>query len=141
MHYTGTVGIVEVVQLQLPSGKVFDSSRTRGKPFQFVIGIGQVIKGWDEGVMTMSLGERAKLTLTPDYGYGPRGVPGVQCLFSLRKLQDSTECHSYLRRGIDENQLKKIEQVIIGCKTTDSDTIHIKSSDTLKIQNILQSEQ
>lgn len=41
---------------------------------------------------------------------------------------------------IDENQLKKIEQVIIGCKTTDSDTIHIKSSDTLKIQNILQSE-
>lgn len=106
MHYTGTVGIVEVVQLQLPSGKVFDSSRTRGKPFQFVIGIGQVIKGWDEGVMTMSLGERAKLTLTPDYGYGPRGVPGVQCLFSLRKLQDSTECHSYLRRGIDENQLK-----------------------------------
>mgnify|MGYP001777126226 FL=1 len=41
---------------------------------------------------------------------------------------------------IDENQLKKLEQVIIGCKTTDSDTIHIKSSDTLKIQNILQSE-
>ncbi|KAK8798423.1 hypothetical protein WA538_005345 [Blastocystis sp. DL] len=67
MHYTGT----------LTSGKVFDSSRTRGKPFQFVIGIGQVIKGWDEGVMTMSLGERCKLTLSPDYGYGPRGVPGV----------------------------------------------------------------
>ena len=63
--------------MQLTSGKVFDSSRTRGKPFQFVIGIGQVIKGWDEGVMTMSLGERAKLTLTPDYGYGARGVPGV----------------------------------------------------------------
>lgn len=42
-----------------------------------MIGIGQVIKGWDEGVMTMSLGERSKLTLTPDYGYGARGVPGV----------------------------------------------------------------
>ena len=63
--------------MQLTSGKVFDSSRTRGKPVQFVIGICQVIKGWDEGVMTMSLGERSKLTLTPDYGYGARGVPGV----------------------------------------------------------------
>ena len=89
MHYTGTVILKSFsCYEQLTSGKVFDSSRSRGKPFQFVIGIGQVIKGinrfkivivigWDEGVLTMSLGERAKLTLTPDYGYGPRGVPGV----------------------------------------------------------------
>ncbi|KAK8814846.1 FKBP-type peptidyl-prolyl cis-trans isomerase Fkh1 [Blastocystis sp. ATCC 50177/Nand II] len=67
MHYTGT----------LTSGKVFDSSRTRGRPFQFVIGIGHVIKGWDEGVMTMSLGEKAKLTLSPDYAYGAAGVSGI----------------------------------------------------------------
>lgn len=67
MHYTGT----------LENGSKFDSSRDRGKPFEFQIGVGQVIKGWDEGVIQMSLGERAKLTITPDYGYGARGYPPV----------------------------------------------------------------
>ncbi|ARF58753.1 FKBP-type peptidyl-prolyl cis-trans isomerase [Streptomyces gilvosporeus] len=67
MHYTGT----------LESGQKFDSSRDRNEPFVCDIGIGQLIKGWDEGVPQMSLGERAKLTITPDYGYGARGVPGV----------------------------------------------------------------
>ncbi|XP_071118056.1 uncharacterized protein [Haliotis cracherodii] len=67
MHYTGT----------LTNGKKFDSSRDRGKPFECKIGVGQVIKGWDEGVVTMSLGERAKLTISPDYGYGPAGAAGV----------------------------------------------------------------
>jgi FKBP-type peptidyl-prolyl cis-trans isomerase len=50
---------------------------SRGKPFQFVIGIGQVIKGWDEGVMKMSLGEKAILKISSDYGYGARGAPGA----------------------------------------------------------------
>ncbi|TGZ80799.1 FKBP-type peptidyl-prolyl cis-trans isomerase Fkh1 [Ascodesmis nigricans] len=67
IHYTGT----------LADGKKFDSSRDRGAPFGCAIGVGQVIRGWDEGVPQLSLGERAKLTITPDYGYGPRGVPGV----------------------------------------------------------------
>ena len=67
MHYRGT----------LVDGSEFDSSYKRGKPFTFTIGIGQVIKGWDEGVMKMSLGEKAKLSITPDYGYGPRGAGGV----------------------------------------------------------------
>ncbi|OMJ14353.1 FK506-binding protein 1 [Smittium culicis] len=67
MHYTGT----------LEDGKKFDSSRDRGSPFVFTIGVGQVIKGWDEGIMKMSLGERAKLTITGDYAYGPRGYPGL----------------------------------------------------------------
>ena len=59
------------------NGQKFDASRDRGRPFQFVIGIGQVIKGWDEGVMQMSLGEKAMLRITSDYGYGPRGAGGV----------------------------------------------------------------
>jgi FKBP-type peptidyl-prolyl cis-trans isomerase len=67
VHYTGT----------LTDGKKFDSSRDRGKHFVFDIGVGQVIKGWDEGVMKMSKGQRAKLTCTPDYGYGAQGAGGV----------------------------------------------------------------
>jgi FK506-binding protein 1 len=68
MHYTG---------LLANGGKQFDSSVSRGSPFQFVIGIGQVIKGWDEGVMEMSLGEKAMLKITSDYGYGAQGAPGA----------------------------------------------------------------
>jgi len=67
VHYTGT----------LPDGKKFDSSRDRGKPFTFKLGKGDVIKGWDEGVAQLSVGERAKLTCSPDYAYGAQGVPGV----------------------------------------------------------------
>ena len=61
----------------LMDGSKFDSSKDRGRPFQFVIGQGMVIKGWDEGMMQMSVGQHAKLTCTPDYAYGPRGFPPV----------------------------------------------------------------
>jgi len=67
VHYTGT----------LTDGKKFDSSRDRGSPFKFKLGKGEVIKGWDEGVAQMSIGQRAKLTCSPDYAYGPKGYPGV----------------------------------------------------------------
>ncbi|CAE7949152.1 hypothetical protein FNF27_01902 [Cafeteria roenbergensis] len=67
MHYTGT----------LTSGAKFDSSKDRGTPFKFTIGVGQVIRGWDEGVTQMSLGETAKLEITSDFGYGARGAGGV----------------------------------------------------------------
>lgn len=68
MHYTGTLA---------SDGSQFDSSVSRGKPLQFMIGIGQVIRGWDEGVMQMSLGEKAKLNISSDYGYGSEGAPGA----------------------------------------------------------------
>ncbi|KAJ2496859.1 Fork head 1 [Coemansia sp. RSA 1972] len=67
MHYIGT----------LEDGTVFDSSRKRNAPFVCNIGVGQLIKGWDEGVPKMSVGQRAMFTITPDYGYGARGVPGL----------------------------------------------------------------
>lgn len=66
VHYTGT----------LEDGSKFDSSRDKGTPFTFTIGQGQVIKGWDEGVMTMKVGGRRTLIVPPDLGYGAQGTPG-----------------------------------------------------------------
>jgi len=56
-------------------GSKFDSSVDRNKPFEFTIGAGQVIRGWDEGFASMKVGEKAILTLTPEYGYGKNGSP------------------------------------------------------------------
>jgi len=68
MHYVGALA---------SDGSTFDSSRSKNKPFCFNIGKGDVIKGWDEGVMQMSLGEKSELHITSDYGYGSRGAGGV----------------------------------------------------------------
>jgi len=67
VHYTGW----------LTDGTKFDSSRDRGQPFQFTLGRGEVIKGWDEGVASMKVGGKRKLTIPPDLGYGTRGAGGV----------------------------------------------------------------
>jgi FKBP-type peptidyl-prolyl cis-trans isomerase len=61
---------------RLTDGKVFDTSEGKGKqPFKVEIGVGQVIKAWDIGVMTMRLGEKAELTCPPEYAYGSAGAP------------------------------------------------------------------
>ncbi|XP_042740683.1 peptidyl-prolyl cis-trans isomerase FKBP1A isoform X1 [Lagopus leucura] len=67
VHYTG----------MLEDGKKFDSSRDRNKPFKFVMGKQEVIRGWEEGVAQMSVGQRAKMTISPDYAYGSTGHPGI----------------------------------------------------------------
>jgi FKBP-type peptidyl-prolyl cis-trans isomerase FkpA len=67
VHYTGW----------LTDGKKFDSSKDRGQPFQFALGAGQVIKGWDEGVQGMKVGGKRKLTIPPGLGYGTRGAGNV----------------------------------------------------------------
>ena len=58
-------------------GSVFDSSVQRGRPFKFQVGVGQVIRGWDEGIVQLSKGQKATLICPPDYAYGARGHPPV----------------------------------------------------------------
>lgn len=67
VHYTGT----------LTNGQKFDSSRDRGRPFSFNLGRGEVIKGWDQGVVGMKIGGKRKLTIPADLAYGARGFPPV----------------------------------------------------------------
>jgi FKBP-type peptidyl-prolyl cis-trans isomerase/Domain of unknown function (DUF4440) len=81
VHYTGT----------LENGTKFDSSLDRGQPFTFKIGVGQVIKGWDEGVMTMKVGGKRKLIVPPHLGYGSRGTgpipPNSTLIFEVELLE------------------------------------------------------
>ena len=83
VHYVGTFG---------SNGKQFDSSRARGKPFTTKIGVGAVIKGWDEGFPQLSLGQRARMTISSDWAYGPNGhpaagiPPNAQLIFDVELL-------------------------------------------------------
>ncbi len=70
MHYTGWL------YADGKKGNKFDSSVDRGEPFEFQIGVGQVIKGWDEGVMAMKIGGKRTLVIPAELGYGARGVGG-----------------------------------------------------------------
>jgi FKBP-type peptidyl-prolyl cis-trans isomerase len=71
VHYTGWL------EKNGQPGQKFDSSVDRGMPFTFIIGAGQVIKGWDEGVMGMQLGEKRRLVIPANLAYGPYGIPGA----------------------------------------------------------------
>jgi FKBP-type peptidyl-prolyl cis-trans isomerase len=67
VHYTGW----------LTDGAKFDSSVDRAEPFSFVLGTGQVIQGWDEGVAAMKVGDKVRLTIPPEKAYGEQGYPGA----------------------------------------------------------------
>ncbi len=82
MHYTGTLK---------SNGKKFDSSLDRNQPFEFTLGVGQVIKGWDEGIAGMCVGEKRKLIIPSEMGYGSRGAgadipPNADLVFEVELL-------------------------------------------------------
>jgi FKBP-type peptidyl-prolyl cis-trans isomerase len=83
MHYTGTLAA---------DGSKFDSSRDRGTPFGFVLGQGDVIAGWDEGLVGMCVGEKRLLTIPPALGYGDRGAVSAHAIWRCFVLLGSLLC-------------------------------------------------
>jgi len=108
MHYKGT----------LEDGNEFDSSYTRNEPFKFQLGIGQVIKGWDNGLLNMCPGEKRKLTIPSHLGYGDTGAgdripPKATLLFEVEciKVEDGPTPVNVFKEidGNDDNQLSREE--------------------------------
>ena len=97
VHYTGKLA---------SNGKVFDCSRQRGEPLQFQVGVGQVIKGWDEGICQLKLKQKATITCPPEYGYGKRGAgsdipPNATLIFDVEVVDFTMQMESgWLENGI-----------------------------------------
>ncbi|ORZ03048.1 hypothetical protein BCR43DRAFT_482653 [Syncephalastrum racemosum] len=99
MHYTGTL---------FNSGEKFDSSLDRNQPLEFTLGTGRVIKGWDQGLKNMCIGEKRRLVIPPELGYGDRGagsaIPGGATLVFDVELVDIKEgTHHYPASGHKNN--------------------------------------
>merc|ERR1719390_82123 len=103
VHYVGTLE---------SDGSEFDSSRSRNKPFNFVLGQGQVIQGWDLGVATMKKGELAKFTLSPDFAYGESGSPpkipeNATLVFEVELLSWTSKDDLFQDEGVIKTQVKE----------------------------------
>ena len=103
MHYTG----------KLEDGTEFDSSIPRDRPFTFTLGTGQVIKGWDQGLLGMCEGEKRKLVIPAELGYGDRGAPpkipgGATLIFEVELLSIERRSDLWWRRGGEEGNFQNV---------------------------------
>lgn len=115
-HYIGT----------LDDGTVFDSSRDRGKPFKFVIGKGQVIKGWDQGFATMKLGEKAILRCSSEYAYGDSAQGKIP---AGATLNFDVELLGFGPKAREVWEYSEEEKVVEATKMKESGTTHFKNKD------------
>lgn len=93
MHYRG---YVYDQRADAGHGPMFDDSHARGRPFEFILGAGQVIRGWDEGLPGLKPGGRRQLRMGPEFGYGERGAgraipPGASLVFEVERLADEAQ--------------------------------------------------